>query len=151
MAGCNRRATPHHARSACLCNTPYRLHQRPPCGCNFPLLTFNLRKGLNVQAKHPMLYLLHLLPSALVYAADAQRASHLPHCLPPCRGLRSQINGLVKAWKWRSDDTIVHTLPLHHIHGIVNALYCPASVGAHVRFMPKFSAAQLWEEMMVRQ
>ncbi len=57
----------------------------------------------------------------------------------------------MEAWQWRQDDAILHPLPLHHIHGIVNALYCPVYVGAKVRFMPKFSAPQVWEEIVVRR
>ncbi|GAX83846.1 hypothetical protein CEUSTIGMA_g11270.t1 [Chlamydomonas eustigma] len=64
------------------------------------------------------------------------------------RSLRAQIHGLVQAWRWSSQDTILHTLPLHHIHGIVNALYCPAFVGATTSFMPKFSAVEVWNEIM---
>jgi malonyl-CoA/methylmalonyl-CoA synthetase len=60
------------------------------------------------------------------------------------------MQGLVQAWRWSRRDTILHTLPLHHIHGIVNALYCPAYVGATITFMPKFSASEVWKEIMVR-
>jgi acyl-CoA synthetase (AMP-forming)/AMP-acid ligase II len=40
---------------------------------------------------------------------------------------------LVDAWEWTSDDAILHTLPLHHVHGLVNALLCPLFSGASVR------------------
>jgi hypothetical protein len=43
------------------------------------------------------------------------------------------VSGLVRSWEWASGDVITHALPLHHIHGIVNALYSPMSVGALVR------------------
>lgn len=42
----------------------------------------------------------------------------------------SQVRSLVRAWAWSPADVIVHTLPLHHTHGIVNALLCPLYVGA---------------------
>lgn len=57
--------------------------------------------------------------------------------------------GLCLSWKWRSDDRILHALPLHHIHGIVNALYCPIAVGATVEFLPKFSPTEVWKSLQV--
>ena len=36
-------------------------------------------------------------------------------------------------------------LPLHHTHGIVNALLCPLSVGAEVTMMPEFNADTVWK------
>lgn len=44
--------------------------------------------------------------------------------------LDAQIRSLVYAWSWSPADVIVHTLPLYHTHGIVNALLCPLYVGA---------------------
>jgi len=37
---------------------------------------------------------------------------------------------LKTAWGWTNKDVILHTLPLNHIHGIVNALMCPLHSGA---------------------
>ena len=42
-------------------------------------------------------------------------------------------------------DNILHVLPLHHTHGIVNALLCPLSVGATVTMLPDFSADLVWK------
>ena len=42
----------------------------------------------------------------------------------------SQVRDMVSAWEWRSSDVVLHTLPLHHTHGLVNALACPLYVGA---------------------
>lgn len=56
----------------------------------------------------------------------------------------AQVRSLCRAWEWSAADSILHPLPLHHIHGIVNALYCPLYAGAHVELMPKFSPAAVW-------
>lgn len=56
----------------------------------------------------------------------------------------------MSAWQWHSSDTILHALPLHHVHGIINALYCPLAVGATVNMLTKFSPAAVWEQLMVR-
>ena len=39
--------------------------------------------------------------------------------------LAAQTSCLVAAWAWTSADTLLHVLPLHHTHGIVNCLLCP--------------------------
>lgn len=67
------------------------------------------------------------------------------------RSLHAQVAGLVDAWQWQTDDAITHALPLHHTHGIVNALYCPHYTGAHVDFLPKFSPNLVWERIMSGQ
>ena len=59
--------------------------------------------------------------------------------------LHSQTACLVSAWSWSSEDSILHVLPLHHTHGIVNCLLCPLSVGATVHFLPKFCPATTWD------
>ena len=38
--------------------------------------------------------------------------------------LEAQCDALRAAWGWRRDDRILHALPLHHIHGLVNAWMC---------------------------
>lgn len=53
--------------------------------------------------------------------------------------IRSQISALVKAWEWNENDYIIHCLPLHHVHGIVNVLLCPLWVGATCHMLPKFT------------
>ena len=32
--------------------------------------------------------------------------------------LLSSVRGVMLAWRWRADDVLVHTLPLHHLHGL---------------------------------
>lgn len=49
--------------------------------------------------------------------------------------LCAQINTLITAWRWNSKDTILHTLPLHHVHGIVNGLLTPLHIGARSWFV----------------
>ncbi|KAK9458715.1 uncharacterized protein V1516DRAFT_681785 [Lipomyces oligophaga] len=59
----------------------------------------------------------------------------------PNSTLFSQASSLIKAWKISSEDTLLHTLPLHHIHGILNGLLVPLYVGGTVLFQFPFSAA----------
>ena len=55
---------------------------------------------------------------------------------------------MIKPWAWTEKDVILHVLPLHHIHGIVNCLLCPLSVGAVVHMLPKFDAEEVWNKML---
>jgi malonyl-CoA/methylmalonyl-CoA synthetase len=62
--------------------------------------------------------------------------------------LRAQIESLVDAWGWSADDDILHVLPLHHTHGIVNALLCALWAGATVEMLPGFDAQRVWERFI---
>ena len=61
--------------------------------------------------------------------------------------LEHQIESLVAAWGWRADDRILHVLPLHHTHGIVNALLCALWSGASCVMLPRFDAAEVWRRL----
>ncbi|KAK7208273.1 hypothetical protein BZA70DRAFT_287587 [Myxozyma melibiosi] len=58
----------------------------------------------------------------------------------PNATLTAQSLSLIKAWEIKETDTLLHTLPLHHIHGILNALLVPLFVGATVLFQFPFAA-----------
>lgn len=51
-----------------------------------------------------------------------------------------QVTGLVDKWGWTKGDVILHVLPLHHVHGVVNKLLCPLWVGATCLMLPDFDA-----------
>ncbi len=61
--------------------------------------------------------------------------------------LEAQTRMLVSAWEWLGSDRILHTLPLHHTHGIVNALLCPLRTGAVCEFLPRFDSAAVWNRL----
>lgn len=44
------------------------------------------------------------------------------------------------SWKWTANDRILHVLPMHHIHGVVNVLLTGLWNGATVEFMKAFDA-----------
>ncbi|XP_059006731.1 malonate--CoA ligase ACSF3, mitochondrial isoform X5 [Mustela lutreola] len=56
------------------------------------------------------------------------------------RNIKAMVTGLVHKWAWSKDDVILHVLPLHHVHGVVNKLLCPLWVGATCVMLPEFSA-----------
>jgi malonyl-CoA/methylmalonyl-CoA synthetase len=58
--------------------------------------------------------------------------------------LYAQITTLHNAWGWTADDSILHVLPLHHTHGIVNKLLCALMIGARCDMRAGFDAADVW-------
>ena len=62
--------------------------------------------------------------------------------------LDAQIETLVRAWGWQPQDYILHVLPLHHVHGIVNVLCCALWSGAACEMLPGFQAGEVWERFV---
>lgn len=65
--------------------------------------------------------------------------------------LDSQINDINQAWEVNSEDKYLHVLPLHHVHGIVNALNSPLSAGACVSMLQEFNAKKVKEYIYIKK
>lgn len=61
--------------------------------------------------------------------------------------IEAQIRSLVEAWEWEADDRILLTLPLHHIHGIVNVIGCALWSGSRCDMLPSFAADQVVDRL----
>lgn len=48
------------------------------------------------------------------------------------RALASGIDALADAWEWTADDTVVHGLPLFHVHGLVLGVLASLRIGSRV-------------------
>ena len=59
--------------------------------------------------------------------------------------IESQIKSLITSWEWHEDDHILNTLPMHHVHGIINIMSCALWSGACCEFLPKFSESKVFE------
>ncbi|MFO0601203.1 MAG: AMP-binding protein [Myxococcaceae bacterium] len=59
------------------------------------------------------------------------------------RNVASNLDGLARAWAWTERDTVVHALPMFHVHGLVLGLYGSMRTGAGLHWLPKFSPAEL--------
>ncbi|XP_071731897.1 probable CoA ligase CCL8 [Rutidosis leptorrhynchoides] len=57
----------------------------------------------------------------------------------------AQVKTLSTAWEYTPSDRFLHCLPLHHVHGLFNALFAPLYAGSMVEFMPKFSVRGIWQ------
>nr|XP_017219768.1 PREDICTED: malonate--CoA ligase isoform X2 [Daucus carota subsp. sativus] len=61
------------------------------------------------------------------------------------KSILAQVQILSKAWEYTSGDQFLNCLPLHHVHGLFNALFAPLYAGSAVEFMPKFSVSGIWQ------
>ncbi len=64
--------------------------------------------------------------------------------------ITAMVVSLVEAWAWTQDDHILHVLPLHHAHGIVNILLCALWAGAVCEMLPRFDAETVWQRFEER-
>ncbi|PSB58632.1 acyl-CoA synthetase [Chamaesiphon polymorphus] len=63
------------------------------------------------------------------------------------QNIQAQVTSLIDAWEWTARDRILHVLPLHHIHGIVNVLACALWAGAECQMVAKFDAQTVWNRI----
>ncbi|BAZ50396.1 AMP-dependent synthetase and ligase [Nostoc sp. NIES-4103] len=61
--------------------------------------------------------------------------------------IQAQVTSLITAWEWTSSERILHVLPLHHIHGIINVLTCALWAGAECHMLSKFDAEVVWQRI----
>ncbi|KAL8906721.1 MAG: hypothetical protein Q9207_001847 [Kuettlingeria erythrocarpa] len=61
--------------------------------------------------------------------------------------LTAQSQSLMQAWKYTRNDHLLHVLPLHHIHGTINALLTPLFAGSTIEFLFPFNAQAVWERL----
>jgi acyl-CoA synthetase (AMP-forming)/AMP-acid ligase II len=67
--------------------------------------------------------------------------------LLPQSALTAQAQSLIQAWKYSPDDYLLHLLPLHHIHGIINAVLTPVLAGAAIEFLFPFNPDAVWNRL----
>jgi malonyl-CoA/methylmalonyl-CoA synthetase len=59
----------------------------------------------------------------------------------PRRAIASNLDALAAAWEWTEADTVVHGLPLFHVHGLVLGTLGPLRRGGTVSHLGRFSGA----------
>ncbi len=55
------------------------------------------------------------------------------------RNAAFDLDALADAWGWTRDDTLVHGLPLFHVHGLVLGVLGSLRVGSALHLLPRFS------------
>ena len=63
------------------------------------------------------------------------------------QNIGAQIAALVEAWRWTPSDRLLLTLPLHHVHGIINGLGSALAVRATCEILPDFDADVVWNRL----
>jgi len=58
----------------------------------------------------------------------------------------AQISSLVEAWEWSPSDRLLLTLPMHHVHGIINGLGSALAVRATCEIRP-FQPEVVWDRL----
>ncbi|MEW6434710.1 MAG: AMP-binding protein [Myxococcota bacterium] len=66
------------------------------------------------------------------------------------RNAAFDVDGLAKAWSWTRRDTVVHALPLFHVHGLVLGLYGSLRNGAGLTWLPRFSPEAVTDALSAR-
>lgn len=61
--------------------------------------------------------------------------------------LLDNARALAQVWQMQPNDTLVHALPIFHVHGLFIALHPMMLVGANVRFLPRFEAEPVVEAL----
>lgn len=64
------------------------------------------------------------------------------------RNLDAQINSISNAWQIDDKDCVLHVLPLHHFHGVVNGLACPLNAGSKIVMLPQFESNSVWTYLL---
>ena len=62
--------------------------------------------------------------------------------------IKASVNGMIESWGWSKNDKILHCLPLHHVHGIINCLLTPLAIGASIKMLENFDSKQVWQLFM---
>jgi len=62
-------------------------------------------------------------------------------------GLQSSIQALSQAWEYSDKDRILHFLPLHHLHGVLNKLLCIMWAGGTIEFSKSSNTVQIWKRL----
>merc|ERR1719487_561018 len=58
--------------------------------------------------------------------------------------LHHMVMSLTEAWDISAKDHVLHFLPLHHLHGVLNQLLCMLASGASLEFLKSANAEHLW-------
>ena len=70
-----------------------------------------------------------------------------PKVVPLRHGdLLASVRGVMRAWRWRPTDVVVHALPLFHQHGL-GALHAAALSGSSLHCLSRFDPERLLNEL----
>ncbi len=62
--------------------------------------------------------------------------------------MKATVETIRDAWCMDASTSLLHMLPLNHVHGLIYALLTPMYAGSSVHMMPKFNAEQAWTHLL---
>jgi malonyl-CoA/methylmalonyl-CoA synthetase len=62
--------------------------------------------------------------------------------------IAANLDALAQTWEWTARDTVVHSLPLIHAHGLVLGLLGSLRVGGALHYVPRFSPRDIAEALV---
>lgn len=72
-------------------------------------------------------------PSSIALVMYTSGTTGLPKgVLLSRRAIAAGLDALIEAWQWTADDTLVHGLPLFHVHGLIFGVLGPLRVGSRL-------------------
>lgn len=80
-------------------------------------------------------------PCAIIYTSGT--TGRPKGAILTSKNLLSNAEALSQLWRFSSEDTLLHALPLFHVHGLFIAMHLALLSGAHTLFLPKFSATSV--------
>jgi malonyl-CoA/methylmalonyl-CoA synthetase len=63
------------------------------------------------------------------------------------KSVGSNLDALADAWEWTDADTVVHALPLFHVHGLILGVLGPLRLGGTVCHVGRFDTATIAAEL----
>ena len=123
--------------------------QQPPCPPDLPELerafaiepdeiphlADDATQSISIAAPHPR------LQDAAVMIYTSGTTGRPKGALLTHGNLAANAAALHEAWRWRRADTLLHVLPLFHVHGLFVALQGALYAGAEARLRRRFDAA----------
>jgi malonyl-CoA/methylmalonyl-CoA synthetase len=64
------------------------------------------------------------------------------------RNIAANLDALAETWEWTARDTVVHSLPLIHAHGLVLGLLGSLRVGGALHYVPRFTPESIGEALV---
>jgi len=64
------------------------------------------------------------------------------------RNVAANLDALAETWAWTERDTVVHSLPLIHAHGLVLGLFGSLRAGGVLHYVPRFAPESIAEALV---
>lgn len=77
------------------------------------------------------------LPGLVLYTSGT--TGHPKGAVITRKNIAANLDSLIEAWEWTASDTVVHSLPLIHAHGLVLGLFGSLRAGGALHYVPKFT------------